>query len=162
MVYNKFANINIITSINTLMKSIKIIALVFIILALAYGAVSFLKIEFPTGLEAYFTKEYYSQFGPLAICIELLIAAIYLFNRNTKTNFVLALFGFTVLLDIIFNLIGLFSSLLPIYATVPFLGCALLCLWLAFTDTFKLGRISIIGALISFVLGNAVELFFNN
>ncbi len=144
------------------MKSIKIIASIFIILALAYGVVSFLKIEFPVGLEAYFTKEYYSQFGPLAICVELLIAGIYLFNRNTKTNFALALFGFTVLLDIIFNVLGLFSSLLPIYAIVPFLGCALLSLWLAFTNTFKLGRISVIGALISFVLGNVVELFFNN
>lgn len=144
------------------MKSIKIIASIFIILALGYGVVSFLKIEFPVGLETYFTKEYYSQFGRIAICVELLIAGLYLFNRNTKTNFALALFGFTVLLDIIFHLLGLFSSLLPIYATVPFLGCAILSLWLAFTDTFKLGRISIIGVLISFVLGNAVELFFNN
>ncbi len=144
------------------MKSIKIIALVFIILAIAYGVVFILKIEFPVGLEAYFTKAYYSQFGPLALCVELLIAGIHLFNSTTKTNFALALFGFTVLLDVVFNVLGIFSSLLPMYATVPFLGCALLSLWLAFTDTFMLGRISIIGAVISFILGNIVELFFNN
>lgn len=143
------------------MKSIKISALVFIILALAYGFVFFLKIEFPAGLEPYFTKAYYSQFGPLTLCAALLIAGIYLFNSSTKTNFALALFGFTVLLDISFSVLGLFSGLLPMHATVPFLGCALWSLWLAFTDTFKLGRISIIGALISFVLGSVVELFFN-
>ena len=144
------------------MKSIKIIALVFIVLALAFGVISFFKIEFPAGLEPYFTKAYYNQFGPLALCVELLTAGIYLFNRNTKTNFALALFGFTVLLHISFNLLGLFSSLLPMYATVPFLGCALLSLWLAFTDTFKLGQISTTGVLAIFVLGNVVELFFNN
>lgn len=144
------------------MNAIKIIAYVFIISALSFGVVSFLNIEFPSGLTAYFTKEYYSQFGPLAICVELLIAGIYLLNRNTKTNFALALFGFTVLLDVTFSLLGLFSSLLPVYATVPFLGYALFSLWLAFTDTFELGRISIIAALTSFILGNLVELFFFN
>lgn len=144
------------------MKTRKILALVFMILALTLGVIFFVEIEFPIGLEAYLKKDYYSQFGPLAISIELLIAGLYLFKRHAKANFALALFGFTVLSDSIFNLLGFFSNSLPIYATVLFTCCALLSLWLAFTDTFKLGRISLIGALISFILGNAVELFFNN
>ncbi len=144
------------------MKTRKIIASLFIILALTLGVIFYFDIEFPKGLEAYFTKAYYSQFGPLAICVELLFAGMYLFKRHEKANFTLALFGFTVLLDAIFNVLGLFSSTLPIYAMVLFICCALVSLWLAFTDTFKLGRISIIGALFSFILGNAVELFFNN
>ncbi len=143
------------------MKLLKIIALIFIILALTLGVLFYLEIEFPVGIEAYFKKEYYTQFGPLAISIELLIAGIYLFKRHVNANFTLALFGFTVLLDSIFNMLGLFSSMLPIYAMILFICCALLSLWLAFTDTFKLGRISIIGALMSFIIGNTVELFFN-
>jgi len=143
------------------MKSRKIIASIFILLALTLGVIFYFKIEFPMGLKAYFSKDYYSQFSPLAISIELLIAGIYLFKRHAKTNFALALFGFTVLLDSIFSLFGLFSSMLPIYAMVLFTCCASVSLWLAFTNTFKLGRISFIGALFSFILGNAVELFFN-
>ena len=143
------------------MKTRKILALLFIILALILSVIFYLEIQFPKGLEAYFKKEYYSQFGPLAISLELLIAGVYLFNRHAKVNFTLALFGFTALLDVVFNLLGLFTSLMPVYANVLFSCCALLSLWLAFTDTFNLGRISFIGAVLSFILGNAVELFFN-
>ncbi len=146
---------------NTRMKTRKILALVFIILALVIGAIFYLDIDFPMGLKPYFTKEYYNQFGPLAICVELLIAGLYLFIPHAKVNFTLALFGFTALLDPIFNSIGLFSSMVPLYATAIFVCCALLSLWLAFSDTFKLGRISLLGAFASFILGNAVELFFN-
>ena len=143
------------------MKTRKILALLFIILALILSVIFYLEIQFPKGLEAYFKKEFYSQFGPLAISVELLIAGVYLFNRHAKVNFTLALFGFTALLDVVFNLLGLFTSLMPVYANVLLSCCALLSLWLAFTDTFNLGRISFIGAVLSFILGNAVELFFN-
>jgi hypothetical protein len=61
-------------SIITLMNYIKITAVVCIILALAFGIYSFLKIEFPIGIEAYFTKDYYRQFAYFAACAELLIA----------------------------------------------------------------------------------------
>lgn len=143
------------------MKNRKILSISFIIIALIFGTIFFLDIKFPIGLEDYFTKDYYMQFGPLAISIELLIAGIYLFMKHTKANFTLALFGFTALLDPIFNLIGLFSSLVPLYATIIFIPCALVSLWLAFTDSFRLGRISFIWAFASFILGNAIELFFN-
>lgn len=143
------------------MKTRKIIAFVFIILALALGVIFYLDIDFPRGLEAYFKREYYNQFGPLAISVELLIAGIYLFMKHTKANFALALFGFTALLDPIFNQVGLFSSMVPLYATVLFVCCALLSLWLAFSDTFQLGRISLLGAFASIILGSVVELFFN-
>jgi len=143
------------------MKNRKIIAAVFIILALVLGVILFSKIDFPKGLEAYFKKEYYNQFGPLAISIELLIAGLYLYYKYPKTNFTLALFGFTALLDPLFSGIGLFTSMVPTYAMVLFVCCALLALWLAFSNTFKLGRISFIGVVVSFILGSAVELFFN-
>jgi hypothetical protein len=143
------------------MMTRKITATVFIIIAIVLGVIFYTKIDFPIGLEAYFKKEFYGQFGPLAICIELLFAGFYLFIKHPKSNFTLALFGFTALLDPIFNTIGLFTSLVPTYAMVLFVICSLIALWLAFSNTFKLGRISLIGVIVSFILGIAVELFFN-
>ncbi len=143
------------------MKNRKIIAGIFLGIALVFGLLFYSKIEFPQGLGSYFKQEYYNQFGPLAICVELMIAGFYLLVKHSKANFTLALFGFTALLDPIFNQFGLFTSQVPTYATIVFVVCALLSLWLAFTNTFGLGRLSWIGALLSFALGTAVELFFN-
>lgn len=142
-------------------KRRKLIAALFIFLALALGAVFFARIEFPAEITGYFNRDYYGQFGPLAIAIELLIAGYYLFVNHQKANFSLALFGFTALLDPLFNLVDLFSTLVPAYATVIFVCCAVVSLWLAFSNAFKLGRISFWGALASFFIGNAIELFFN-
>lgn len=143
------------------MKKRKIIALILILIALVLGTIFFSEIVFPEGLESYFKIAYYSQFGPLAICVELLIAGFYLFTGHPKTNFTMALFAFTVLLDLIFSLTGLITTLVPLYALVIFLCCALFAVWLAFSNTFNTGRISIAAAIGSFILGNAVELFFN-
>jgi len=44
---------------------------------------------------------------------------------------------------------------------VLFVISALIALWLSFSNTFKMGRISPIGVIVSFILGLAVELFFN-
>lgn len=76
-------------------------------------------------------------------------------------NFTFALFGFTALLDPLFNQIGLFKSIVPLYGTIILLVCALLCLWLVFANKFKLKRLSNLGAFFSIVLGVIVELFFN-
>ncbi len=143
------------------MKTRKLIATLFVLIAIVLGAILFSKIAFPDTLDGYFKKAYYNQFGPMAISVELLIAGIYLFRGHPKTNFVLALFAFTALLDPFFNLIGLFTSQVPFYAMVLFVICALVALWLAFSNAFQLGRISFFAALGSFILGNAVELFFN-
>ena len=143
------------------MKRRKTIALALLITAIALSFAFLLKIEFPQGFEMYFNREYYNQFGPLAISIELLIAGYYLFIGHKKTNFALALFGFTALLDPLFNQIGLFESIVPLYGTIILSICALLCLWLAFGNTYKLKRLSHLAAFFSVVLGVFVELFFN-
>jgi len=143
------------------MKHRKSIALLFMLIGVALGIVFFLDISFPVGLEAYLSKDYYGQFGPLAISIELLIAGLYLFKAHKNVNFALALFGFTALLDPLFGLTGLFTSLVPIYATITFAICAVIALWIAFTNTFDTGRITFVKIFGSFLLGTAVELFFN-
>lgn len=143
------------------MKKRKIVSLLLLIVGVSLSIAFILKIEFPQGFEAYFKREYYNQFGPLVISVELLIASYYLFIGHKKTNFTLALFGFTALLDPLFNQIGLFNSIVPLYGTIILSICALLCLWLAFANTFKLKRLSYFAAILSVVLGVFVELFFN-
>ena len=90
------------------MKKRQLIALILLIVGLGLSAAFFLKIDFPQGFEGYFKRAYYNQFGPLAIGVELIIACYYLFIGQKKTNFALALFGFTAILDPVFNFIGLF------------------------------------------------------
>ncbi len=143
------------------MKKRNSTAIILLIVAVALSIAFLLRIDFPQGFEAYFKREYYNQFGPLAISIELLIASYYLLKGHQKTNFALALFGFTALLDPIFDKIGLFDSIVPFYGTVILLICGLYCLWLAFKNTFKLKRLSRLAAIASVVLGVFVELFFN-
>ena len=143
------------------MKKRKIISILLLIIGAALSVAFIVKIEFPQGFEAYFKREYYNQFGPLAISIELLIASYYLFIGHKKANFTLALFGFTALLDPLFNQIGLFNSIVPLYGTIILSICALLCLWLAFANTFKLKRLSLLAAILSVILGVCIELFFN-
>ncbi len=143
------------------MKKRKPISLVLLIIALVLSFSFLLKIEFPQGIGTYLQREYYNQFGPLAIGIEFLIASYYLLVGHSKTNFALALFGFTALLDPFFDQINLFESIVPLYGTIILSICALFCLWFAFKNIFKLKRISFTVAIASFILGCFVELFFN-
>lgn len=143
------------------MKKRKTIALLLFIIGIALSMSFLMKIEFPQGFESYFKRAYYNQYGPLAISVELLIASYYLFIGHKKTNFTLALFGFTALLDPIFNQIGLFNSIVPLYGTIILFICGLFCLWLAFANIYILKRLSILAAVSSAVLSVSVELFFN-
>ncbi|WP_127137961.1 hypothetical protein [Flagellimonas oceanensis] len=136
-------------------------ALIFMAIALVLAIVFYQNSVFPNNPEAYFNSKYYYQFGPIAICVELFIAGIYLFQGHKKSNFTLALFAFNALLDPIFNLIGLFDSNVPIYATIIFVVCAIWSLYLAFSNTYNLGRISLLEVLGSFILGATLELSFN-
>lgn len=143
------------------MKKRKRISVLLLIVGVALSIAFIVKIDFPQGLEGYFKRAYYNQFGPLVLSVELLIAGYYLFIGHKKTNFTLALFGFTALLDSIFNQIGLFISIVPFYGTVILSVCALVCLWIAFANTFNLKRLSPLTAILSAILGVVVELFFN-
>jgi hypothetical protein len=138
-----------------------LISFLFIAIAIVLGIVFFSNVVFPKHHIEFFKAEQYNQFAPIALCIELLIAGFYLLKKHPKTNFALALFGFTAILDPIFDLIGLFNSLVPVYGTVIFIICAPIALWLAFTNTFGLGKITFLNTLLSFLSGCAIELFFN-
>lgn len=142
-------------------KGRKLVAILFIIIALILGAYFYTQLEFPIEIQDYFKKAYYSQFGPLAICVELFSAGLLVFKKHEKANFALALFAFTIIADVIFNLAGLFTSSIPLAAVIILSACGLAALYMSFTNAFNLGKISWLNAVWSFVLGNAVELFFN-
>ena len=144
-----------------MVKRRKLIALLFLVIAVILGAVFYSKLDFPQDPGSYFKKEYYGQFGPLAIAVELFIAGLHLFTKHEKANFTLALFGFTAILDPLFNFAGVFSSQMPMFATFIFGACAVVSLWLSFSNAFQLGRISFWAAIGSFLLSNVIELFFN-
>ena len=144
------------------MKTRPILASLLILIAITLGVLFYSTIVFPSTLEGYFKKAYYNQFGALAISIELLMAGFYLFIRYPKTNFAMALFAFTAVLDPIFHTVGLFTSQVPLYASILLVGCAMVAFWVAFTNAYGTGRISFIGALGSFLLGVLIELFFNS
>lgn len=140
----------------------KLISAVFLLIAIGLGIVFYLRLHLPPGnVEYYFDKENFNQIGPLAICVELLIAGIHLLRKHPKTNISLAVFGFTALLDPLFNTIGVFDTNVPLYGSVIFVLCAIPALWIAFTNTFGLGRISWPWAIASFSFGVIIELFFN-
>lgn len=140
----------------------KIIAGAFIGIALVLGAVFYQQIEFPVGLEPYLQASYYGQFGPLALCVELFIAGYYLLRAHKKANFSLALFGFTALLDPLLTRLGILSTQLPTHALIIFVLCGIVALWLAFTNAYQTGRISALWAVLSFLSGLAIELWFNS
>lgn len=131
------------------------------LLALVLGVIFYFEIETPQSLWGYFERTYLGQFGPLTICVELLIAAYYLYIGHQKANFTLALFAFTVLLDIILSISGVFTSGVPIYGMVLFFITAIISLWISFTNAFELGKITLGATLFSFVVGVAIELYFN-
>lgn len=143
------------------MKNRKLIASVFVLIALVLGYIFYLELKFPIDVKAYFKKSFYGQFGSISICVELFASGVNLLIRHSKTNFVLALFGFSAILDPIFNLIGLFSNQVPLYAVILFLCCAVIALRIAFTDAYGTGRISKPEVFGSLLTGIALELFFN-
>ncbi|MEL7120216.1 MAG: hypothetical protein AAFO07_12265 [Bacteroidota bacterium] len=143
------------------MTNRKLIASIFIILALVLGGIFYTQLVFPTRVNAYMRLSFLGQFGSIAICVELLAAGINLFIGHKKTNFLLALFGFTAFLDPIFSLLGLFGSNTPLYATVLFLISGGVALWIAFKNVFKLEALSKAAVVMALVLGVAVEFFFN-
>ncbi len=143
------------------MNKRKTTALILLSIALGLSVIFLLNIEFPEGFAGYFKRAYYNQFGPLALSVELLIAGYYLFKADKNANFTLVLFGFTALLDPLFNVIGLFNSIVPLYATIVLAVCGIFCLRFAFVNTFKLKPLSPLLTLAGVVLAVLVELFFN-
>lgn len=139
----------------------KYIAVIFMGIALVFSVFFYLETNHPEDFAAYFNLSFYTQYGPIAISIELFIAGFYLFKASKKANFALALFGFTALMDITLHITSIIASNTPLYAMLVFSGCAIGTFYISFSNAFNLGKITLLATITSFVMGNAIEWFFN-
>ncbi|APZ47863.1 hypothetical protein BW723_16875 [Polaribacter reichenbachii] len=83
------------------------------------------------------------SFSPVVISIILLIAGILLFINPAKANLALALFGHSVVEEILFNWLEISDSQYDLFLTITFLIFGLTALYIAYTDTFSSNKLSI-------------------
>lgn len=118
-----------------------------------------LKEYFDFSFKSYFSLSYFNQILPLIICLILLYGGILLIIKPTKSNPVLALFGFTVLEEIVFNWFGIISIDFTTYIIVIFLSVALLALWIAYSNKINQKRLSLKEGVSSLTLGTIITAF---
>ncbi len=114
---------------------------------------------FDFSLKSYFSLDYLRQITPLVICLILLYGGILLLIKPSKSNPVLALFGFTVLEDVIFSWLGIITINFPTHVVAIFFCCALLALWVAFSNTINLKRLSFKEGVSSLIIGTLINAF---
>ena len=135
-----------------------IIAVLSSIIFITQSNVSFdFKEYFDFSLKSYFSLAYLRQVTPLIISLILLYGGVLLIIKPSRSNPVLALFGFTVLEEVMFNWLNIITIELPIYIIAAFFFCALLALWIAFSNTINLKRLSFKEGLSSVILGTLIN-----
>ncbi|MDC0007034.1 hypothetical protein OAE07_03595 [Winogradskyella sp.] len=149
------------------MATRKIIGIVFSIIAVLFSIIFViqsdlnidLKEYFDFSFKSYFSLSYFNQILPLIICLILLYGGILLILKPTKSNPILAVFGFTVLEEIVFSWFGIISINFPTYIVAIFFSCALLALWIAYSDTINQKRLSLKEGISSLILGIIITAF---
>lgn len=141
------------------MKNRRIIGIVFSILAISICYNVICRIEFSMQLESNFSLEYWMQFTPLVIGLTMLVSGILLIFGHPKTNFMLSLFGFDVMEEIIFDYMGYTNTNLVSIEVIGLLVFALAALWMAFYNPFNLKSLSTKEVVIGLVFGALLSLF---
>jgi len=96
------------------MATRKIIGIVFSVIAILFSIIFLiqsdlninLKEYFDYSFKSYFSLSYFNQILPLILCFILLYGGVLLTIKPIKSNPVLALFGFTVLEEIVLSWFG--------------------------------------------------------
>ncbi len=140
------------------MEKNKLIGLGFSIIASIFCVVFALQTDLEIGLKSYLSLDYLMQLTPLIISVMLLAGGVFLIIKHAHAIPALALFGFTALEDIIFNWFGITTSYLPIYAIVVFFCCALIALWIVYSNMFDIKRLSVKEGALALIFGTAVNL----
>jgi len=147
------------------MATRKIIGIVFSVIAILFSIIFLiqsdlninLKEYFDYSFKSYFSLSYFNQILPLIPCFILLYGGVLLIIKPIKSNPVLALFGFTVLEEIVFSWFGLISINFPIYIVVIFFSSALLALWIAYSDTINQKHLSLKEGVSSLITGTLIN-----
>lgn len=147
------------------MATRKIIGILFSVIAILFSIIFLiqsdlninLKEYFDYSFKSYFSLSYFNQILPLILCFILLYGGVLLTIKPIKSNPVLALFGFTVLEEIVFSWFGLISINFPIYIVVIFFSTALLALWIAYSDTINQKHLSLKEGVSSLITGTLIN-----
>ncbi len=137
----------------------KITSVLFSIVALSLIVYFFKTTELSVEFSMYFKPQYYLKFSLLIISVMLLNAAFLLFKSARGANLSLAIFGYTILEEIMFDLIGVTAVNMPLLAYIVLFVCALPSLWIAHSNTFKTEKLSTKGLIISLTIGALESLF---
>ncbi|MEP2023618.1 MAG: hypothetical protein ABJH98_04300 [Reichenbachiella sp.] len=140
----------------------KIIGSAFTVVALVTCLIFISRTEFSIQLQAWVSFKYYMQFAPYFISIMLFSCGVFLFQKNVKSNFAMAIFGYTILELNLLNWIGILPNNLGIYTTIMFGCCALAALWIAHANSFNLEKLSLKEILISIFIGALESLLLYN
>lgn len=141
------------------MKYNKIIGVIFSIFSIVYSTNFIVNSKLTYNLESYFDFEYLMSFSSVVVSIILLIAGILLFVNPAKANLALALFGHSVVEEILFNWLGISDSQYDLCLTIIFLIFGLTAIYIAYTDTFSSKKLSIKEAIISFIIGTLFAIY---
>ena len=120
-----------------------------------------LKEYFDFSFKSYFSLSYFNQILPLITCLILLYGGILLLVKPTKSNPILAVFGFAVLEEIVLSWLGITSINFPTYIVVIFFSSALLALWIAYSDSINQKHLSLKEGVSSLILGTTITAFSN-
>ena len=138
------------------MATRKIIGILFSVIAILFSIIFLIQSDLNINLKEYFDY-YFNQILPLILCFILLYGGVLLTIKPIKSNPVLALFGFTVLEEIVFSWFGLISIDFPIYIVVIFFSIALLALWIAYSDTINQKHLSLKEGVSSLITGTLIN-----
>jgi len=113
---------------------------------------------FDFSFKSYFSLDYLRKITPLIINLILLYGGILLIFKPLKSNPVLALFGFTILEEVLFNWFGVININYPSYIIFILLCCAILSVWIAYTNTINQKRLSFKEGASSLFIGTLINL----
>lgn len=143
------------------MQAEKIIGAVFSAIAIITLGIFITRTEFSFQLQVWLSFKYYIQFSPYVISIMLLYSGVYLIGKNPKSNFAMAIFGYTMLEITALDWMGIVPNNLGIYPTLMFLCCAIVALWISHANSFNLKKLSLKEILISVFAGALESLLLN-
>jgi hypothetical protein len=118
-----------------------------------------IKNYFDFSFKSYFSIAFLRRITPLILCFILLYGGFLLLLKPLKSNTVLALFGFTVIEEIVFHWFGIMTIDFSAFIIGLFFCCAILCLFIAYSNQINLKRLSIKEGLSSLLFGTLINAF---
>ena len=149
------------------MTTRKIIGTIFSIIAVLFSTLAILKSNlkidlkeyFDFSFKPYFSLSFFNEVMPLIICLILLYGSLLLIIKPTKSNPLLALFGVTVLEDIVLSWLDITTIIFPISVVAIFFCCAALALWIAYSDRINQKKLSLREGVSSLITGTLITSF---